>query len=88
MVLVLYNLFWFKFGCLRWYWKLFLPLRLCLVVHNDVGLPIGGFGGGLVVVVALAFGSVLLFAASSGGGCWLSVMEKFVALVNLSLWQT
>jgi hypothetical protein len=32
----------------------------------------------LVVVVALAFGSVLLFAASSGGGCWILVMDEFV----------
>ncbi|GAU27455.1 hypothetical protein TSUD_161410 [Trifolium subterraneum] len=69
----------------------FLPLQLCFVVYGGVRLPVCGSGSGLVVVEALAFYSVLLFAASSGGGCWLIVMEefvsgRFVALANLTYW--
>ncbi|MCI43518.1 hypothetical protein A2U01_0064755 [Trifolium medium] len=42
----------------------------------------GGSSGGLVVMFAvgvLAFGSVCLFTVVSGIGCWLLVMEEFVA---------
>jgi hypothetical protein len=87
LALVLYNLFWSRFGCLRRCWKSFLPLQLCFVVHRGVGLPAGGFSGSLVVVGELAFGSVLLFAACLGGGCWLPVMEEFVALTDSSFLQ-